>query len=160
MASFEIRLQNFNKLISILEKKRQETSPDNPALKRALTRVGLLISNQAKLNIRKKGLIDTGRLVNSLRYEFYKPDGDGVGLRIGSFGVPYAAVWEFGGTFRIRAHNRTITQAFGKVLKTPVVANVRSHMRTVQESRTGYLRPAFEQHKSKIIDIITSELGE
>lgn len=50
------------------------------------------------MNLRRKGMIDTGRLINSVRYEIYTK-GQSVGVNIGSFGTPYAAIHEFGGEF-------------------------------------------------------------
>lgn len=60
-----------------------------------------MIAARAKFNIRRQGIVDTGRLLNSIRFEFFS-EGDVAGIRIGSFGVPYAAMHEFGGRFTER----------------------------------------------------------
>jgi len=155
---FSVRVKNLNLILSKLESQKEKVSAHkNPALKAALTRAALLITNQAKLNIRGHGLIDTGRLLNSLRYEFYKPDPETIGVRIGSFGVPYAAAWEFGfnGSVMIRAHNRLMTQAFGKPLESAVLARVRAHRRLINIPKKSYLKPAYEANKNRITNLIS-----
>jgi phage gpG-like protein len=71
---------------------------DSPELYEAFERIGMLITAKAKMNVRRYGMIDTGRLINSLRYETYKTT-DSLGMKVGSFGTPYAAIHEFGGPF-------------------------------------------------------------
>ena len=158
--SFKIRVENTNKIIEKLKAIREKSSVhDNPATKAALTRAALLIVNEAKLNIRKHGLIDTGRLLNSLRFEFYKPDPDTLGVRIGSFGVPYAASWEFGNHMivSVRAHNRMVTQAFGKPLEGAVIQRVRAHRRQMNIPARPYLRPAYEANKNRIQNLLAGD---
>ena len=160
--TIEVRLKNYQTIIDRLNDVKKDVSPDNQRIKTALTRAALIITNQAKLNLKKHGLIDTGRLINSLRFEFYKPVDGGTGVRIGSFGVPYAYVWEglsvpkpplypFWINLRIKAHQRTITQAFGKPIA-PTTVTVRPHQRNVVAK--PYLRPAYEQHKMRITETI------
>lgn len=92
---------NGNALFAKLAKRFKRFQGDSPELHSALTLIGLLITSRAKLNVRRMGMIDTGRLINSLRYEFYKTN-QVQGIKIGSFGVPYAAIHEFGGPFTER----------------------------------------------------------
>jgi len=148
-----VRAKNLNRIVKRIREYSEAVSPQSPAMRRALTRAALLIVNQAKLNIRKKGLIDTGRLINSMRFEFYKPENTGMGVRIGSFGVPYAAVWEglLGRTIKIGAHVRTIHMAFGKQIPARAVA-VRAHLRHIEPK--PFLKPAYETHKYKITALI------
>lgn len=161
MADAEIRLANRDLVGRKLRALYERMGPDSPAARAALHRAGMLITNQAKLNIRRHGLIDTGRLINSLRWEFFRGDDGRQGIRVGSFGVPYAAIWEFGhnGPVPVRSHNRLVTQAFGKPLATPVISTVRPHSRTVDRRAKPYLRPAYEQHKNKIVRIISEGLA-
>lgn len=151
----QIRIKNVNRLLAVLEKRRKDSEGDSIAIRTALTRVGLLVIAKAKLNIREHGLIDTGRLLNSLRFEFFR-DSQSQGIRIGSFGVPYAAFWEFGfkGIQNIRGHNRLITRAFGRTLKSSVVASVKPHSRSVNQPAKDYLRPAYKFYKDKINQIL------
>lgn len=153
--SMKLRLENRDKVVSRLRKLSEKVAPDSPAIKAALIRSATIILNQAKINVRRQGLIDEGRLINSLRFEFFR-NADSNGVKIGSFGVPYAAFWEFGfkGNQSVRAHNRLITQAFGKKLSPSVTARIRQHTRSVDQAPRSYLRPAFEAHKSRVVEII------
>lgn len=85
-------------LIMRIQKRINGLTPEDPRMTAALHRIGLLISAKAKFNARRQGIVDTGRLINSLRYEIYK-EGNEFGVKVGSFGVPYARLHEFGGPF-------------------------------------------------------------
>lgn len=126
--------------------------PNSPLLKRGLADIGNLIANQAKLNIRAHGLIDTGRLINSVRWQILQRS-QGLELQVGSFGVPYARLWEFGfkGDVRVRAHDRKLKNK---------VSNVREHMRHVDIPGKPYLRPAFRLHSRRIAELLAKGVGE
>lgn len=69
------------------------------AVERALYRIGSLMSAQAKIN----APVDFGHLMNSIFYQVeMDKNGNGGVLTIGSRGVPYASIHEFGGTIRPR----------------------------------------------------------
>ena len=152
----DIKLKNVDLVLNQLKAEQDRYSPENPSFRAKIIRIANLIINQAKLNIRTERLIDTGRLWNSLRYEFYRMDKDSYGIRIGSFGVPYAALWEFGyhGPVAVRSHNRLMTTAFGRPIE-PTIVRVKNHIRKVNVEPRPYLRPAFEQHKKRISEIIS-----
>lgn len=70
----------------------------------ALLTVTLKADEDAKLNIRKnftgrRGYTLSGRLLNSIRIKFNKQD-DKMDGTIGSYGVPYARIHEYGGTIK------------------------------------------------------------
>lgn len=119
-----------------------------------MLRIGLLLEAETKLNIRRKGIIDTGRLLNSIRTEFYTR-GDVVGVRVGSFGVPYAAMHEFGGAFTDRQRRAMFASlrdrgrlgANRKTVDKGVIQGSRFRDRP-------YIRPAVATHKARILDII------
>jgi hypothetical protein len=159
MDTFKLRFKNMRSVIDKIRVKQASVSPDSRKVRAAMTKAAAVITAQAKVNVRRHGLIDTGRLINSLRWEFYRREGV-QGIRIGSFGVPYAAFWEFGyhGSFPVRAHNRLITRAFGKPLKQAVVARVRTHTRRVDQTAKPYLRPAYELHKDRVVQYILEAL--
>lgn len=92
---------NTKDLIQRLIDKRGKMTPGSPEMAAAFNRIGMLVVARAKLIVRQKGMIDSGRLLNSLRYEIEKK-GDTYSLVMGSFGVPYAALNEFGGPFTSR----------------------------------------------------------
>lgn len=85
-------------LVTRLAARFEPLRNDSPELYEAFNRIGLLVSAKAKMNVRRYGMIDTGRLINSLRHEVYKTQ-EGIGVKVGSFGTPYAAIHEFGGPF-------------------------------------------------------------
>lgn len=136
-----------------IAEKIKRFQPGDPQLREAMLRIGFLIEGQTKLNIRRHGMIDTGRLFNSIRTEFYQL-GTRVGVRVGSFGIPYAAMHEFGGTFSDR-QRRAMFAAMrdrgklgpGKGIDKGVVQGGRFMSRP-------YLRPAVSTHTTRILDII------
>ena len=153
--SLTIALKARQRLIDSLVIRRKALKDGlTPALDRAFTRVGMILVTQAKINIRRHGLIDEGRLLNSIRFEPFR-DQENHGIRFGSFGVPYAAFWEFGfnGVMKVRGHNRLITEAFGKAIK-PTVVRVSPHSRTRHQRAKPYIRPAFDHHRERITKII------
>lgn len=87
----------------------------------------------------------TGTLSRSITGQATEP---GTGLvvgQVGTSGVPYAGVHEFGGTVSIPSHERVITQAFGRpITPTTVVVNayqahfpVRSYLRTSADENSA-----------------------
>lgn len=128
--------------------------PGDTRIREALTRIGILLESQMKLNVRRNRLIDTGNLINSIRYQLFQR-GDIKGVEVGSFGVPYASVHEFGfrGVQSVREHTRTVTQAFGRSIP-PRTAQVRSFSRTMHIRARPYMKPALRQHKNRITDIL------
>lgn len=74
-------------------------SPKGPSLERALTRIGGLVELKIKSNLSNRGMVDSGALTNSIRYEVKMYPGDTGGeVTIGSYGVKYARIQEYGGT--------------------------------------------------------------
>jgi hypothetical protein len=69
--------------------------------------------------------------------------GNDVGVAVGIAGVPYAAYQEYGwhGTETVRAHLRTIKEAFGRPIA-PRAVTVRSFARRVDYPAHSYLRSA------------------
>lgn len=137
-----------------IARRMKRFEPDDPALKETLLRIGFMLETQAKLNIRRQGIIDTGRLFNSIRSQFYQR-GDRVGVMVGSFGVPYAALHEFGGYISDRQRRAMFASlrergrlaAGGKGEDKGVLQGNRMLSRP-------YLRPAILTHRARIIDLI------
>lgn len=128
-------------------------------MKAALTRAAILIITQAKLNVRRKRIVDTGRLLNSLRYEFIRPtEGSDIRLLIGSFGVPYAAIHEFGGVFTDRQRRAM----FANLRDQGKLGNSKNKG-VIKGKRFGkrpYLTPAYRKHRERVIDLITQAFEE
>lgn len=132
---------------------------DDSALGKVLVRIGVILQSQIKLNIRQVGLIDMGSLLNSIRFELYK-QGNAQGVKVGSYGIPYAAAHEFGfqGVVTKKAHFRTITKSFGVTHEAKTIA-VRQHSSKMNVRKRPYIRPAVEKHKTYIIDLIREAHG-
>lgn len=89
-------------------------------LKRACFRIGSILEVQTKLFIRnnpmkkrafggsKQGLVKDGALLNSIKHSTKMNSRNSATVTIGSYGVPYAAIHEFGGTIRAKGGGLTI----------------------------------------------------
>lgn len=135
-------------------KRIRSFDPDDPKLKGALFRIGLLLETEAKQNIRRKGIIDTGRLLNSIRMELFKTPSS-AGVRVGSFGVPYAAQHEFGGPFTDPQRRAMFASLRDRGRLAGPVRNPGKGI--IQGNRfvaRPYLRPALLTHRNRILDII------
>jgi phage gpG-like protein len=73
--------------------------------------------------------------------------------------VKYAAVHEFGfkGTENVREHMRTVKQAFGRPLATPVQSPVKAHSRKVDIPERSFLRSALRDLEAQ--GVIDTELA-
>lgn len=133
-------------------KQRLKTTTDQfePNVRNALQQVGILISREAAINARRQGMIDSGRLINSIRYEFFI-ENNRQGIYVGSFGVPYAAINEFGGPFTER-QRRAMFAAMSRRGGSPRPSKgviMGDHWRA-----RPYLRPAITANTSRIVDIL------
>lgn len=88
--NFEDQMQQLIQRIEILR-------PEGPALERILHRMGSVLETQVLAQIRKKGLVDSGGLLNSIKYSVRLTQGGGEVI-VGSYGIKYARIHEFGGT--------------------------------------------------------------
>jgi len=147
----------YNRLADILEKRIADRisryNPDDKRLREGLVRIGIMVENETKKNIRRNRLIDTGALFNSIRYQLIKSRRN-PGVKIGSWGIPYAAIHEFSlpGPVSIRAHTRIINKAFGKpIVSKPI--NVIAHTRNIKVDRS-YLRPALNSLIGRIMETL------
>jgi len=142
-------------LIARINARAKDLQPDSLKLKAALDRIGLNVTAKAKFNARRQGIVDTGRLINSLRYEYFR-DGDVAGIRLGSFGVPYAALHEFGGPFTDRMRRAM----FASIRKRG--GPERPNKGVIQGKRfraRPYLRPAVLESRNLIMNILREVAG-
>ncbi len=129
-------------LIKRLKAQENAMKLSSPEMTKAMTAIGSIVMGQTVQNIRTNRLIDRGHLINSISFKLFNQQGvDGV--MVGSFGIPYAAIHEFGfkGLVQVRDHLRR-------------GANVRAHSRNVNVPPRRYLRRAVNKHKDLIINII------
>jgi phage gpG-like protein len=136
----------------------EKVSGDSPSIKNAMLRIAMMIIAKAKINVRRHRMVDTGRLINSLRWEFYR-QGDTQGVYIGSFGVKYAAMNEYGG----KVTERQRRAIFAALKDRAPRASKRVIIKSGSEWRwrpRPYLRPALKDSQKYIIETIREYLGK
>lgn len=138
---------------SISEKVEKVTVPSN--LREPMIRIGLQISALAKLNIQRWGMIDTGRLLNSIRYELFQ-NGSNVGVEVGSYGVPYAAILHFGGAFTDEM--RKAMFASMKARKSKVSRPSKGFLKKGRFPQRPYLTKALVQSRAMVIDTLRNAM--
>jgi phage gpG-like protein len=96
--------------------------------------------------------VRTGTLRRSIN-QSVKQDGKRV-LGVVGTNVKYARAHEYGfsGTVDVKAHLRTISQAFGRPLATPATQNIRAYSRKVNLPERSFLRSAIKDFEPKILE--------
>lgn len=145
---------SYDLIIARLEKLSATAKGDDNRLRTALIRVGAVLEAETKLNIRRWGMVNTGRLINSIRYQVRELGGEKMELAVGSYGIDYAAMNEYGG----RMSRRQIRAMFASFAgRAP-----RAGKNVVSIYRDGsgyfkarpYLRPAIDKHRKFMLDLI------
>lgn len=146
------KMNQFEKVMTDLIKKKINKRFSDKEIKKKAIRIGNLLVLQTKVNIKRAGLIDTGRLLNSIDYKARSVK-NRLRIEFGSYAVRYAAVHEFGfhGMVTIPAHSRT---------RAGNTHNVRAHTRNMNvnpvtsSGMDGYIRPSLVQRRSQILKIL------
>ena len=94
-------VSNIDALIKRISVRARRWVFNDREAKQRLTRIGLLLENQTKINIRRQGIVDTGNLLNSIQSRVATRENRAI-ISYGSFGVAYAGIHEFGGPFTDR----------------------------------------------------------
>ncbi|WP_207000738.1 hypothetical protein [Trinickia mobilis] len=104
--------------------------------------------------------VRTGRLQRSIDQAMVSTGDDILGVV--STNVVYAKPHEYGfqGTVTVKAHLRTITQAFGKQLKDPVQVNVGSYSMKMNLPEKSFLRSALADMSDQITQGIREVVTE
>lgn len=144
-------------IIKRIEKMQSMADPSSDKMRQALTRIGTVLQAEMRINIGRQKLIDTGNLLNSIKY-YVLQTRESAKLDVGSYGVPYAAVHEFGfrGSVSVPAHQRFMKKAFGRNMKNPREVDISAHIRRVDIPSRPYVKPALIKHRQFIIDLIRS----
>lgn len=118
-------------LISRIRARLRRLEPDDPKMREALTRIGIRI--QASVGFKMRGVLKrrTGKLANSIKYQL-RPEGNKATVVVGSFGVPYAAIHEFGGTISRRSRKGLLHNA--------------------TYDKRAYLKPAFDDNIDEVLE--------
>lgn len=95
--------------------------------------------------------VRTGRLQRSINQALVKSPDSVTGVV--STAVKYARPHEYGftGNVNVREHLRTITQAFGKQLKSPVTSTVQAHTMKMNLPERSFLRSALADMREDIV---------
>jgi phage gpG-like protein len=96
----------------------------------------------------------TGNLASSINVDV-TDESDRIVARIGTK-VGYGRVHEYGGTFSIPAHTRTLTTVFGRSVAARTI-DVRAHAATFPER--SFLRSTVSEERSVVIADIQSDLA-
>ena len=128
-------------------------APEDPRLKEGLIRIGVMLEGEIKLNIRKKKIIDQSHLMNSIKWKFTQG-----GIEVGSYGVPYAAINEFGSKdvkpAQIRAMFASLRDA-GKLDGDRVTKGVLDFSGpTISWRERPFIRDAIKKRRPRIVKII------
>ena len=149
-------MSEMDRLIARLERVKTSLNPTSPEMKAVLTRIGLVLQAEMRLNIGRHKMIDRGRLLNSIKYEI-EQSGDTAFLSVGSYGVRYAAMNEFGGAMsraQVRAMFVALREQNGRVKRAG------KGIVTINADGTGwwkerpYIRPAIIKHREFILDML------
>jgi hypothetical protein len=146
--------QRVKKLVDRLGRLAQRLG-DSKARQALLIKMGRLWQGSAVIMAPYK----QGGLRDSLGYRLTSSKGQSV-LEVGSYGIPYAAVHEFGidKVVRVKSHSRTVSKIWGRRLQNPVVQEVRQHRRhmrmTAANKGKGYMRPALIMHRERFESMI------
>lgn len=111
-------------------------------VRKAVTRLAIMLQRHVK----EKKLsgqvlkVRTGNLRRSITYRVVDSGSNIYGI-VGT-NVKYGRIHEYGGTFSIPEHLRTITQVFGRKLRSPIEVTVRRH--TARFPERSFLRTALQ----------------
>lgn len=154
----EIELDMSDESKALLKKMPELTVP---ALFKGMKRAMLLVESTAKTPyLTGKALnVQTGHLRRSVATKV-EIRGNKVTGRIGT-NLSYGRFWELGydGPMKVKAHARTIRQAFGRPIA-PKKVHVKAHTRQVSVSPRPFLRPAVEDNVDKIRKILARHIEE
>ena len=144
--------------------------------KEAFTRIGVELTALIKKNyltsfrkVHGTSGIKTGNLFNSFEWRLLQK-GIGEGVEVGSYGVPYAAIHEFGFNgdaqvpgHTVKGHTRRITKAFGRDIKARNVEvrpyTVSAHLRKVDIKEKRFMTKSLAAYRKRILFIIERAYG-
>lgn len=153
----EIRI-NTKELIARMSARQNAMKVNSPQLNEAFLRIGLQIQTHARLNATKKGIVDTGTLRQQINYKFFN-EGNQSGVMIGVFGIPYAAINEFGGTVTRAMLRAMFANKTNRVKKNKKVIQIAPGAETGTWRARPYLIPAFRSQRQFITNQLSTALG-
>jgi hypothetical protein len=149
-------MANASSIIGRMQFLLEKTKPTPEKINMALTKISMMIIAKAKIKIRQKRIVDRGHLINSMRWELYR-SGNVYGSFIGSFGVKYAAMNEFGGIVTQRQF-RAMMAALADRPRLPSKGVVVRAGAAWRWKPRPYLRPAVIESQRYILETLRKEL--
>jgi len=152
----------------VLQRLETVTPKIRASLKTAVTRLSIqlqsyVVANKLSGQVLKRR---TGTLARSIQWKVEDTDAGVVGT-VGSRikesnPLKYAAIHEYGfaGPQTVKAHLRTIKQAFGRPLASPVQVNVGAFTRNVNMPARSFMRTSLAENQQSINDEISRAIRE
>lgn len=148
----------FEMLSRRLQKRIWSIDPKSQRMRETLTRIGLLVTNEAKINATRQGVVDRGSLRRSINFELVDERGTS-GVIISPFGTRYAAIHELGGPFT-KLMRKAMFASLRDAGKLKRVATRKNVIVGNRFRARPYLGPALKQNADKIIEIISTALSQ
>ena len=118
------------------------------SIERAMFRIGSAVKNQIKTNIRNQGIVQSGRLFDSIDFKIEKKNGEW-DLVMGAFDNNYAHIVEFGSD---NITDRVRRAMFARMREESIP---KSPGKGIIEGQTyrerPFMRPAFDTQKGQIL---------
>lgn len=144
------------RLINRISKYRDTLEVGSKGVEGALTRIGMILSGEMKVNITKKQIIAGGDLRANTTYKI-----DGNRVEVGTFGIKYAKFHEYGTKW---SHKQWLflqaNRERGNRKKSKGVLQFRESG-GLMESRIRarpYFKPAIDRRKDMIVEILREAL--
>jgi phage gpG-like protein len=153
----EIKI-NTKELLARMSARQNAMKVNSPQMNEALLRIGLQIQAKARINATRQGIVDTGTLRQQINYKFFN-DGNQSGVMIGVFGIPYAAINEFGGQVTRQMLKAMFANSNGRVKKSKNIIQMDEGGQTGRWKPRPYLIPAFVSQKQFITNQLATALG-
>ena len=149
----------FEMLARRIAKRMRNLDPKSVRFREALTSVGMLVTNEAKINATRRGIIDTGSLRRAINFELIAGVGKKSGVIISPFGIRYAAMHEFGGPFTklMRKAMFASLREAGKLNRVPTRKGI--IVGNTFRARP-YLGPALKTNTDRIIKIFQTAISQ
>jgi len=151
---------SYETLIKRIERMKALGDPSSMQVRQALTRIGTVLKAQIRQNLTDERMVDQGHLRQSIEYYVHQ-NKDRALLEVGSFGIKYAAINEFGGEMsqkQVRAMFAALSRR-GKLGQrkhdVPVVTVNKKTGKGIWRKRP-FIAPAFKKHSFFIIDVLRS----
>lgn len=167
---------NLDELQALQQRIQARFEKLEPSIRKALTIIGADLQREIVLQLRSNRQWRGGALANSIRYEFVDGEADTTVLEVGSYGVKYAAINEFGFTFSPEKLKRMRRYWFARLARAETNAK-RGKTRTIPKKyrtsakgrfslSTGiykaspFLRPAFLRYKNSILKVLQEQISK